>query len=198
MAKRTNVYGVKVLNDSGSGSTSGIVAGMDFVAGDARNRNCPNGVFANMSLGGGLSTALNQAAARMVSNGIFVAVAAGNSNADARTFSPASEPTVCTVGSSDSSDRKSSFSNYGSIVDIFAPGSNVVSTIPGGGTGTKSGTSMAAPHIAGLAAYIAGLEGPSNPQALCSRLVTLASSGALSGLPSGTPNRLAFNGNPSG
>lgn len=107
---------------------------MDFVFTDSRNRNCPKGVFANMSLGGGKSVALNSAAAKMISNGIFVAVAAGNSRTDAATFSPASEPTVCTVGSTTSTDARSDFSNFGPVVDIFAPGSNVLSTWLNGGT----------------------------------------------------------------
>ncbi|KFH40951.1 Cuticle-degrading protease-like protein [Hapsidospora chrysogenum ATCC 11550] len=198
VAKKTKLYGVKVLNDSGSGSYSGIISGLDFVAQDAASRSCPNGVFANMSLGGGYSAALNQAAAALVSRGIFLAVAAGNDNSNAANYSPASETSACTVGASDQSDRRSSFSNYGSVVDIFAPGSNIRSTLPGGGSGTKSGTSMASPHIAGLGAYLASLEGFPGSQALCNRIRTLATSGALSNLPSGTPNLLAFNGNPSG
>ena len=134
VAKNTALYGVKVLNDAGSGTYAGIIAGMDFVATDAPGRSCPNGVFANMSLGGGYSAALNEAAETMVARGIFLAVAAGNSNADASNFSPASAPSACTVGATTSSDSRSSFSNYGGIVDIFAPGSNVLSTWPGGST----------------------------------------------------------------
>lgn len=198
VAKKTMLYGVKVLNDGGSGSISGIVAGMDFVFTDSGNRNCPKGVFANMSLGGGRSAALNTAAANMISKGIFVAVAAGNSNADAATFSPASEPTVCTVGSTTSTDARSSFSNYGPGVDIFAPGSNVLSTWLNGGTNSISGTSMASPHICGLAAYLATLEGNPGPQALCERIRQIATPNVLTGIPAGTVNLLAFNGNPSG
>lgn len=134
VAKKTQLYGVKVLDDSGSGSYSGIISGMDFVASDSSSRNCPNGVIANMSLGGGYSAALNQAAASMVSNGVFLAVAAGNDNSNAANYSPASEPSACTVGATDSSDNRSSFSNYGDVVDIFAPGSNIQSTLPGGGS----------------------------------------------------------------
>lgn len=134
VAKKTKLYGVKVLNAAGSGSYSGIISGMDFVATDSASRSCPNGVVVNMSLGGGYSAALNSAAASMVSNGIFLAVAAGNDNDDAANYSPASAPTACTVGATTSTDARSSFSNYGSLVDIFAPGSNIVSTVPGGGT----------------------------------------------------------------
>jgi subtilisin family serine protease len=125
---------VKVLDDSGSGSYSGIISGLDFVAQDAASRSCPNGVVANMSLGGGYSAALNQAAAALVSRGVFLAVAAGNDNANAGNYSPASATSACTVGASDESDGRSYFSNYGSVVDIFAPGSNIRSTLPGGGS----------------------------------------------------------------
>lgn len=134
MAKKTQIYGVKVLSNAGSGSTSGIVGGMDFVASDSRSRSCPRGVFVNMSLGGGYSSALNNAAANMVRNGIFLAVAAGNDGRDAQNTSPASEPSACTVGATTSSDGRASFSNYGRVVDIFAPGQSITSLRPGGGT----------------------------------------------------------------
>lgn len=173
---------------------------MDFVAEDASNRDCPNGAFANMSLGGGRSDALNSAAARMVGNGIFVAVSAGNDNQDANNKSPASEPLVCTVGAIDQNDNRASFSNFGERVEIWAPGTNIASTIPGGGMGRKSGTSMAAPHIAGLAAYLASVEGPRSPALTCQRIRELSSRGIVGGIPDGggNNNRLAFNGNPSG
>ncbi|KAK2592734.1 Cuticle-degrading protease [Conoideocrella luteorostrata] len=198
VAKKTQIYGVKVLSDQGSGSTSGIIAGMDFAIEDSKQRSCPKGVVANMSLGGGRSQSLNDAAAQMIQSGVFLAVAAGNDHRDASGFSPASEPTVCTVGSTDSSDSLSSFSNYGQVVDILAPGSNILSTWLGGGTNTISGTSMATPHIVGLAAYIAGLEGFPGAQALCERLQNLATRNAISNVPGGTVNLLGFNGNPSG
>jgi subtilisin family serine protease len=187
-----------VLDNSGSGTLANVIAGIDFVASDAQTRNCPNGSVANMSLGGGVSTAINQAAAALVSSGVFLAVAAGNSNANANTSSPASEPTVFTVGATTSADARASFSNYGALVDIFAPGQDVLSTWPGGSTNTISGTSMATPHIAGLGAYLLGLEGARSPAALGARIQALSGRSLLTGIPSGTINAVAFNGNPSG
>lgn len=198
VAKRTTLLGVKVLSDSGSGSISGIISGLNYVVSDARSRSCPNGAFANMSLGGGYSASLNSAAKGLIDNNIFLAVAAGNENQNAANVSPASEPTVCTVGATTSADAKASFSNYGALVDIFAPGQGILSTWIGSSTNSISGTSMASPHIAGLAAYLAGLEGYPGAQAACNRIIALATTGVITGLPSGTPNRLAFNGNPSG
>nr|AAC48979.1 subtilisin-like protease precursor [Beauveria bassiana]prf//2108296A cuticle-degrading protease [Beauveria bassiana] len=145
VAKKASILGVKVLEDSGSGSLSGVIAGMDFVATDRKSRPCRKGTVASMSLGGGYSVTVNQAAARLKASGVLVAVAAGNENKDAAQISPASEPSVCTVGATDSSDRRSSFSNYGRVVDIFAPGTGILSTWIGGGTNTISGTSMATP-----------------------------------------------------
>ncbi|OAQ65928.1 proteinase T-like protein [Pochonia chlamydosporia 170] len=198
VAKKTNIYGIKVLSNQGSGSTSGILSGMDYAIQDSRQRSCPKGVVANMSLGGGYSASLNQAAAKMIQSGVFLAVAAGNDARDAANTSPASEPSVCTVGATDSSDNLSSFSNYGRVVDILAPGSGILSTWPGGGTNSISGTSMATPHVVGLAAYLASLEGFPGAQALCERIRTLATKNAIRRVPSGTVNLLAFNGNPSG
>ncbi|KJZ76395.1 Cuticle-degrading protease [Hirsutella minnesotensis 3608] len=194
VAKKTSIYGVKVLTDAGSGALSGVIAGMDYVAQDSKSRSCPKGSVANMSLGGGYSAAINQAAAALVSSGVFLAVAAGNDNGDASNTSPASEPTVCCIGASDISDNRSSFSNYGSPVKVFAPGTNIKSTWLNGGVNTISGTSMATPHITGLGAYLAALEGFSSPDALCKRIQSLATKNALSGVPDGTVNYLAFNG----
>ncbi|OAA45778.1 cuticle-degrading protease bassiasin I precursor [Beauveria brongniartii RCEF 3172] len=194
VAKKTSIFGVKVLEDSGSGSLSGVIAGMDYVASDRKTRpQCSKGTVASMSLGGGYSATVNQAAARLQASGVFVAVAAGNDNKDAAQTSPASEPSVCTVGATDSSDRRSSFSNFGKVVDIFAPGTAILSTWNNGGTNTISGTSMATPHIAGLGAYFLAL-GKGSAASICKVIQDLSTKNALTGVPSGTVNYLAFNG----
>ncbi|KAF2968113.1 hypothetical protein GQX73_g5419 [Xylaria multiplex] len=198
VAKATKLYAVKVLDSSGSGTTSGVVAGMNYVTSDVATRSCPSGAVANMSLGGASSTSINSAARAMVAAGVFLAVAAGNSNTDAASTSPAGEPQACTVGASTSADARASFSNYGSVVDVFAPGQDVLSTWNSGGTNTISGTSMASPHVAGLGAYLLALEGKKAPQTLCAYIASIGTSGVLSSVPSGTVNKLAFNDNPSG
>jgi len=201
VAKKTKLFAVKVLDANGSGTVSSVLAGIDFVASDSTNRTaageCPNGSVANMSLGGGKSTAINSAAAAAVASGVFFAVAAGNSNDDAKYYSPASEPTVCTVGATDIADARAYFSNYGVGVDVFAPGVDVLSSWIGGvdETNTISGTSMASPHVAGLGAYLLGLLGPKTPAALCQYLKDTATVGSITGLPSGTVNALVYNGN---
>ncbi|KAI2636047.1 proteinase T-like protein [Xylaria nigripes] len=198
VSKQTRLYAVKVLGASGGGSFSNVIAGMNFVTTDSKTRNCPNGTVANMSLGGGFSEATNAAARAMVKAGVFLAVAAGNENSDASLVSPASEPMVCTVGATTSADARASFSNYGAVVDIFAPGLYIVSTWNNGGTNNISGTSMASPHIAGLGAYLLALEGERDPQSLCDYISSVGTTDVLSGIPSGTINSLAFNDNPSG
>ncbi|CAO2655571.1 Nn.00g043740.m01.CDS01 [Neocucurbitaria sp. VM-36] len=198
VAKKTKLYAVKVLDASGSGTNSGVIAGINYVANDAKTRSCPNGAVANMSLGGARSTAVNSAAANVVTAGVFLAVAAGNEAQDASNSSPASEATAYTVGATDSSDRLASFSNYGTVVDILAPGVSILSTWLNGGTNTISGTSMASPHVAGLGAYLLGFEGKKTPAALSTRITTLSTKNKITGLPTGTKNYLAFNGNPSG
>ncbi|CAK7232106.1 hypothetical protein SCUCBS95973_008150 [Sporothrix curviconia] len=202
VAKKTQLFAVKVLDASGSGSYSGVIAGIDFVAQDAAARvpaNCTRGAVANMSLGGGYSAAVNSAAAALIAAGVFLAVAAGNSADDASLYSPSSEPTVCTVAASETVDDVAYYSNYGSVVDIYAPGTAVLSTWIGSTTATNtiSGTSMATPHITGLGAYLLALLGPRAPQALCAYIQSTAHTNALTGVPSGTVNALAFNGNPS-
>ena len=193
VAKRTTLIAVKVLNASGSGTLAGVVGGMDWVASDGPTRSgCANGVVVNMSLGGGFSSALNTAAAGITNAGLFLAVAAGNEAQNAANVSPASAPSACTVGATDSSDRAASFSNYGAVLDIWAPGVSVLSAWPGSSTNTISGTSMASPHVAGLGAYYLGLRA-STPSSLCSYIASQALSGRISGVRSGTVNLLAQN-----
>jgi subtilisin family serine protease len=149
-----------------------------------------------MSLGGPFSSVTNSAIGSAVSAGAFIAVAAGNENADVSTTSPASAPDACTVAASTSDDEKASFSNFGSGVDVFAPGQDVKSAWIGGDSVTKtiSGTSMAAPHVAGLAAYLIAKEGEMAPKALCERIKELGQSGVVTGVNRGTPNVLVYNG----
>ncbi|PGH09501.1 hypothetical protein GX51_00606 [Blastomyces parvus] len=192
IAKKSSLVAVKVLDCAGSGSNSGVIEGMEWAVTDATSNGDPKKSVMNMSLGGSTSQATNDAAAAVVSAGIFLAVAAGNEGADAGTSSPASEPTVCTVGASDSSDVMAEFSNHGELVDVFAPGVDIVSTYIGGGTDTLSGTSMASPHVCGLGAYLIALEGISGG-GVCDRMKELANS-IITGAPSGTTDKLIFNG----
>ncbi|KAI1754385.1 subtilisin-like protease PR1K [Xylaria castorea] len=192
VAKKVSLYAVKVLGADGSGTNSGVIAGMDFVVTDAPDRDCPKGVVVNLSLGGGVSSAVNEAAANVVSAGHFMAVAAGNEAEDASNSSPASEPSVCTVGATDKTDALSYFSNFGKLVDVLAPGSDIESTWPGGNTNTISGTSMASPHVAGIGAYFLGL-GAASTGDLCDYIASHGQTGAISGVPSGTTDAIIQN-----
>ncbi|PNY28425.1 Cuticle-degrading protease [Tolypocladium capitatum] len=198
VAKKVKLFGVKVLDDSGTGTYANVIAGMQLVMLEAPKQKCPRGVVANMSLGGPKSSAVNAAAAAMVKANIFLSVAAGNGDADSRGVSPASEPTVCTVGASNSGDLRSSFSNFGPAVDIFAPGQRVLSTWLSGTTASMSGTSMASPHIAGLAAYILSVDVFDEPQEICTKIQKLATANVLKNMREDTVNLLAFNGQPAG
>ena len=134
VAKKTKLFAVKVLDANGEGTTSGVIGGMDFTVENAAQQECPNGVVVNMSLGGGFAQTINDAAAGIVDAGLFLAVAAGNEGVDAEGSSPASEPSACTVGATEKDDTLASYSNFGSVVDILAPGSDIESTWVGGGT----------------------------------------------------------------
>lgn len=196
VAKKATVIGVKVLDSAGSGYNSDILAGINWAINDAKTRAGVSRSVISMSLGGAYSSQSNSAVRSATSAGIFCAVAAGNDGADASNTSPASESTACTVGATDSNDNRASFSNYGSVLDIFAPGVQILSTWIGStsATNTISGTSMATPHIAGLAAYLIALEGPRSPAALCQRIQTLSNKNLIPN-PNGSVNYIAYNGN---
>ncbi|KAI9646143.1 Subtilisin-like protease 2 [Ciborinia camelliae] len=192
VAKAAKIVGVKVLDASGSGTNSGVISGIQWVASNA----AANSVL-SMSLGGSYSSAVNSAVTSTVAAGVTVVVAAGNDNANAANYSPASTPNAITVGAIDSTDARASFSNYGSILDVFAPGVSVLSAWIGSTTATNtiSGTSMATPHVAGLAAYLIALEGLSTPAAVVARITALATSDLITSPGSGSPNLIAYNGN---
>ncbi len=195
VAKGVSLVPVRVLGCTGSGSLSGVVAGVDWLAGQKNLRPA----VANMSLGSAKSTTVNAAVAGAVAGktdvpGVTMVVAAGNDNANACNYSPASEPSAITVGAVTSGDARSSFSNYGSCVDIFAPGSSITSAwyTSDSATNTISGTSMASPHVTGVAALALATGGSALPYAVTKFLLDNASANKLSSLGTGSPNRLVY------
>lgn len=188
VAKEVTLHPVRVLNCNGSGTNSGVIAGMDWVA---ENHMAP--AVANLSLGGPASEAVDDAVSTMHRKGITVVVAAGNFTDDACNFSPARVPSAITVGSTTLDDRRSSFSNHGPCVDIWAPGSDINSAFIGGGTQqakTLSGTSMAAPHVAGAAALYLAHNPKATPREVANSLTLTATEGKIGGNLIGAPNRL--------
>ncbi|ANW16975.1 S8 family peptidase [Streptomyces clavuligerus] len=187
VAKRVQLRGVKVLNCQGSGSFSAIIAGFDWV-----RQNAVKPAVANASLGGGYSAALNNAATALADSGVHTTVAAGNSNQDACNFSPASAPNALSIAASDSGDAKAGFSNHGRCTDLYGPGVGVVSTRMGGGTTSMNGTSMAAPHVAGVAALYKAARGEAPSATVNAWLINNSTPNVIRGNISGTPNRLLF------
>lgn len=185
VAPAADLFGVKVLDDNGSGSYDDVIAGIDWVAANAG----PNAV-ANLSLGGPVSPTLDEAVNSLAASGVFVAVAAGNEGQDAGNTSPGGAEGVTTVGASDATDTAAPFSNHGPSVDIYAPGVDVESTVPGGGTDSYDGTSMASPHVAGAAALYKSVNGDDDQAAIQDWLVSNAGADKLGGVPSGTVNLL--------
>lgn len=187
VAKAAKIVAVRVLDDSGSGTTDQVVAGIDWVT-----ANHVSPAVANMSLGGDADSVLDEAVANSIASGVTYAVAAGNDNVNASSNSPARVASAITVGSSTSADARSSFSNYGSVLDIFAPGSSITSTYntSNSATASLSGTSMASPHVAGAAAVYLGENPGATPAQVATALTSAASSGTLTSVGTGSPNLL--------
>ncbi|ORX89252.1 subtilisin-like protein [Basidiobolus meristosporus CBS 931.73] len=195
VAKKASLIGVKVLSGAGSGSTSGIIAGINWVA--QRARSSGRRSVANMSLGGGNSEALKAAVNSAVQAGVSFIVAAGNESQDACNVSPANAAGAFTVAATTISDTAASFTNYGQCVNIAAPGQDITSAWIGGTTATNriSGTSMASPHVAGVAALYLSQGSLSSPQSVYDALSAGATQNVISGLDSDTPNLLVYNSN---
>jgi len=189
VAKGVTLIAVRVLDCSGSGTNSGVIAGIDWVA---QNRVLP--AVANMSLGGGASQAVDDAVLRLTNAGVVLAVAAGNETVDACTESPSRAASAITVGATTNTDARASFSNYGSCVDVFAPGNNITSSWIGStsATNTISGTSMASPHVAGVAAlYLQGAP-TASVATVTNAIISTATTGVVTSAGTGSPNRLLY------
>ncbi|WP_345367112.1 S8 family peptidase [Actinoallomurus liliacearum] len=186
VAKGVKLHGVQVLDCDGEGSTSDVIAGINWVIAHHAAKS-----VANLSLGGSKSTALNNAVTKLSKSGVFVAVAAGNDNGDSCKTSPSSAASVEAVAASTSSDKRASFSNYGKCVDIYAPGYGIKSTVPGG-TAFESGTSMASPFVAGVAALYKSTYGQKTFGTVQSWIHSNATNNVIKNNKANTHNRLLY------
>jgi subtilisin family serine protease len=190
VAKGVTLHAVRVLDCAGNGTDATVISGVDWVA---ANRVAP--AVANMSLGGGASTALDNSIQNLINAGVTVAVAAGNDyGQNACNYSPARVAAAITVGSTTSTDAKSDFSNIGTCLDIFAPGSSIQSAWYTSDTATNTigGTSMATPHVAGVAALYLQGNPSASPATVTNQIISTATTGVLTGIGTGSPNRLLY------
>ncbi|MCG6036545.1 S8 family peptidase [Acinetobacter baumannii] len=188
VAKNVSLVPIRILGCDGSGASSNVIAGLDWIL-----KNGKKPAVVNMSLGGDANTSLDSAVENLFNNGYVMVVAAGNSNADACSSSPARVSKAITVAATDDTDTRASYSNYGSCVDIFAPGSQINSSWIGSNTATKvlNGTSMATPHVVGVVAEMLQSTPTATPQTISTNLLNQASNNVVKN-PSGSPNRLLY------
>jgi len=191
LAKGVTIHPVRVLDCNGSGTDAQVIAGIDWVV-----QNHVKPAVANMSLGGDASQPLDDAVTAAINAGVVFAIAAGNDNLSACNYSPARTPLAITVGSTTSSDARSSFSNYGTCLDIFAPGSSITSSYGTGDSATSvlSGTSMASPHVAGAAALYLSANPTATPQQVRDALVSNGTPNKVTSPGTGSPNVLLYTG----
>ena len=191
VAKAASIIPVRVLDCAGSGSNTGVIAGLDWII---ANHSAGVAAVANMSLGGGASLALDTAVQNAINDGVVMAVAAGNSNANACNYSPARAANAITVGATDRTDVRASYSNFGSCLDIFAPGTSITSAWINSSTAinTISGTSMASPHVAGVAAALLSANPTLSPADISSMLRSSATPNVVSTAGTGSPNYLLY------
>lgn len=194
VAKQATVVAVKVLDHSGTGSMSGLLQGLNWAVADAKKHGVSDKAVVNLSLTGAYTQSVNDGVKAATEAGLVVVSAAGNDHSNATEWSPASARTAITVGATDRNDQRAEFSNWGEGVDIFAPGVGVLSAFRGRdhANATMSGTSMATPHVAGLAAYFIAWEGLSGSAEVSKRILEVATHGVV-GNRKGGENRMAYN-----
>lgn len=189
VARSVSLIAVRVLNCAGQGSVAGVLAGFDWVAKNARQPAVLNG-----SLGGGASTSIDAAANTVADRGVLPVVAAGNEAQNACNVSPARAAKVFTVGATDREDREADFSNYGACLEAYAPGVDIVSAQYGGGTVAHDGTSMASPHVAGVAALVKERYPNAAPADVSLWLTDNSTKDVVTAISAGSPNRLLYTG----